>query len=73
LKAKVLGAVKEVGAGLKIHDFRCVEGPTHTNLIFDVEVPFEEKRSNKEISALVEESIKKLDKTYFAVINVDRV
>jgi cation diffusion facilitator family transporter len=73
LKAKVQGAVKEVGAGLKIHDFRCVEGPTHTNLIFDVEVPFEEKRSNKEISALVEESIKKLDKTYFAVINVDRV
>ena len=25
---------------LSIHDFRMVEGPTHTNLIFDVVTPF---------------------------------
>ncbi len=73
LKLKVDGAVKSVGENLRFHDFRCVEGPTHTNLIFDIEIPFEEKRGNKEILALVEAEIKKIDKTYFVVINVDRV
>ena len=73
LKLKVDGAVKLVGENLRFHDFRCVEGPTHTNLIFDIEIPFEEKRGNKEILSLVEAEIKKIDKTYFAVINVDRV
>ena len=73
LKLKVDGAVKSVSENLRFHDFRCVEGPTHTNLIFDIEIPFEEKRGNKEILALVEAEIKKIDKTYFVVINVDRV
>lgn len=73
LKAQVEAVVKDIGTGLRIHDFRCVEGPTHTNLIFDIEVPFEEKRGNKEIASLVEAKIKTLDPTYFAVISVDRV
>jgi hypothetical protein len=50
-----------------------VSGPTHTNLIFDIEIPFEEKRTNKEVSTLVENEIKKIDKSFFAVISVDRV
>ena len=73
LKEKVQDAVVSVGAEYRIHDFRIVTGPTHTNLIFDVEIPFEEKRTNKEISSLIEEQIKNIDKTYFAVINIDRV
>lgn len=73
LKIKVQDAVKQVGDTFRIHDFRCVAGPTHTNLIFDIEIPFEEKRTNKEISALVDAQIKKLDATYFAVISIDRV
>ena len=45
----------------------------YQNLIFDIEIPFEEKRTNKEISSLVENEIKKLDNAYFAVISIDRV
>ena len=73
LKAKVIGATERVGRDFRIHDFRCVSGPTHTNLIFDVEIPFEEKRSNKEIIALIQGEIKALDSAYFAVISIDRV
>ena len=73
LREKVQLAVRNVDEAFRIHDFRCVSGPTHTNLIFDVEIPFEEKRSNKEICALIEAQIKKIDKTYFAVISIDRV
>ncbi len=73
LKDMVMTVVREVDPSFRIHDFRCVTGPTHTNLIFDVEIPFEEKRSNKDICALIEEQIKKIDSTYFTVISIDRV
>lgn len=73
LRCRVEAAVKGVGQIFRIHDFRCVSGPTHTNLIFDIEIPFEEKRSNREIVSAVECEIKKIDDTYFAVINIDRV
>ena len=73
IRAKVQEAVKGIDGAFRIHDFRCVTGPTHTNLIFDIEIPFEDKRSNKEVLTLVENEIKKIDKSYFAVISVDRV
>ena len=73
LRGRVEGAIKALDDKFRIHDFRCVSGPTHTNLIFDIEIPFEEKKTNKEIVSLVETEIKKLDQTYFAVISIDRV
>ena len=73
LKIQVVEAIQRVGKDFHIHDFRCVSGPTHTNLIFDIEIPFEEKRGNREIAVLVQEEIKLINDTYFAVINIDRV
>ena len=73
LKARTELIVKGIDNKFRIHDFRCVVGPTHTNLIFDIEIPFEEKRGNKEILSLVEEKVKALDATYFVVASVDRV
>ena len=59
---------------LSIHDFRIVEGPTHTNLIFDVAVPFECKLTNVEITNLLKERIRNMDDgNYCAVIQIDRV
>ncbi|MBQ4274095.1 MAG: cation transporter [Clostridia bacterium] len=57
---------------LSMHDFRMVPGPSHTNLIFDVVVPFEVKMSEAEIKAAVAEKVKEIDPTYFVVLNVDR-
>ena len=73
LKGSVDGVVRGINEKFRIHDFRCVMGPTHTNLIFDIEIPFEEARGNKEILSLVEAKIKEIDTTYFVVANVDRV
>ncbi|MBO5716418.1 MAG: cation transporter [Clostridia bacterium] len=73
LRGNVENIVKEINESFRIHDFRCVVGPTHTNLIFDIEIPFEEKRGNKEILSLVEARIKELDATYFVVASIDRV
>lgn len=72
LRIAVAAAVKEIDSRLTIHDFRYVEGVTHSNLIFDVTVPFEIKESNEKIKELISEKILEIDSNYFAVITVDR-
>ena len=72
LRQRVAEAVLAVDASLCIHDFRFVQGTTHSNLIFDVAAPFELKRSNDELRRAISNEISKLDPSYFAVITVDR-
>ncbi len=64
-------AVREVNSEFSIHDFRVVEGTTHTNLIFDVVVTYDEKRSPSEIASLISEKLSKIDERFFCVITVD--
>ena len=71
LRQKTAEAVKKVHPEMQIHDFRFVAGATHTNLIFDVVVPFEVKMSEADVKAAVAEKVKEIDPTYFVVINVD--
>lgn len=71
LKETVKKAVSEVDGTMTIHDFRVVEGPTHTNLIFDVVVSRDIKLRNDEISDLISEKLSKIDERYFCVITVD--
>lgn len=72
LRAQVSAAVREIDADMTVHDFRFVSGHTHTNLIFDVAVPFENKMSNEEIRRAVADCVSRLDPSYFTVITVDR-
>ena len=72
LRAKTAEAVKKIHPLMQIHDFRFVAGATHTNLIFDVVVPFEVKMSEEEVKVAVAEKVKEIDPTYFVVLNVDR-
>lgn len=55
-----------------IHDFRMVPGTTHTNLIFDVVVPFEVKLSDDEIKKEVQKIISERWENYFVVLTIDR-
>ena len=50
--------VKEVSPTLSIHDFRVVKGPTHTNLIFDMVIPFDIKRSEEELKKEIQQYVK---------------
>ncbi len=72
LRDKVCEAVKKVSPDLDIHDFRYVEGSTHSNLIFDILAPFELKLSDEELKDRVSSEISHLDPNYFAVITIDR-
>ncbi|MBP3370742.1 MAG: cation transporter [Clostridia bacterium] len=73
LRVEVLARIKAIDERLDIHDFRFVEGITHSNLIFDVNVPFEMKESDEDIKRAVSDSISELDPNYFVVMTVDRV
>lgn len=71
-RAWVLETVQSIDPSWDIHDFRFVRGETHTNLIFDLVVPFECKLSPREITDRVEQTIRSIDQHYFTVITVDR-
>lgn len=72
LRRTVEIAVKQIDSRLGIHDFRFVSGETHSNLLFDVTVPFEMKQSDADIRRLVSEAVANIDNTYFAVVTIDR-
>ena len=72
LRARVAAAVAGLGEGMNIHDFRFVRGNTHTNLIFDVAVPFECKLSEEEVRRAVADAVSRLDPSYFVVLTIDR-
>lgn len=72
IKVKVADKLKEINKNITIHDFRMVTGNTHTNLIFDVVVPYEMKENNSEVKEIVLKKVKELDEKYVAVIHIDR-
>jgi cation diffusion facilitator family transporter len=71
LKARVEALVKRVSPRIGIHDFRAVWSLTHTNLIFDVAVPYQFEWSDQELVLILTERISELDPAYNAVITVD--
>lgn len=66
--ATVKGLYPDIG----LHDFRAVIGATHTNLIFDIEVPFEYKVDTKELTKSISDEITRQRPECFAVITLDR-
>lgn len=71
LKKKTEEIVKNIGQNYSIHDFRIVKGPTHTNVIFDVVLPSESKKSKEDIVNLISSQVKKINSTYYPVITID--
>lgn len=70
LKNAVTEIINGICEEASMHDFRVVDGPTHTNLIFDVVLP--RKYSENDFKNTVELSVKQMDEKYFTVINIDR-
>ena len=63
--------VKAINPDFSIHDFRMNEGPTHTNVIFDLVLTHDALKNEKEIVKIVSDGVTALDPTYRCVINVD--
>ncbi len=73
LKALIGDILKDMNELLTMHDFRIVPGETHTNVIFDVVVPFQVKETNQELlDELIHRVREKKGKTYYLVVTFDR-
>ena len=72
MKSFVIEKVKSVDERLNIHDFRFVKGKTHTNLLFDISVPFEIKGRDGDIVDAIQQRIAEEKPDHFIVVNVDR-
>ena len=57
---------------LTMHDFRMVPGHTHTNVIFDVVLPSDNKMNSKEIEELITKMLNKEKQDYHPHITFDR-
>ena len=62
----------ELGEGITVHDFRIVEGPTHTNVIFDAVLPYSVKMTPDELKEKLNDFIHNTWKNHNAVITIDR-
>lgn len=71
LKEQVRNIMKEIDTTLQFHDFRIVKGPTHTNLLFDVLVPYKFPIKDSELIVMIDRKVKELNPAYFIVVKVD--
>ncbi len=57
---------------LSLHDFRTVIGPTHTNVLFDLVIPYSYKVADEDIKEFIENKFKQLDANYYVIIDIDK-
>ena len=72
MRRKVSDMVLMIDKSYSMHDFRMVKGPTKTNLIFEIAIPFDSKQTESEIIEKLKLEIEKLNKNYIPVIMVEK-
>lgn len=72
MKAAVISIIKGIDERINMHDFRVVTGPTHTNIIFDVLIPYKFQIQDDELAARITSQVReRLGNNYYVVIKVD--
>lgn len=71
-KIFITDIINKIDSSLTIHDFRLVSGPNHTNLIFDIVLPYELKISENELVENIKNKVKESKSNFNCVITVDR-
>lgn len=71
-REEIKRVVSNIDSRMTIHDFRMVPGPTHTNVIFDVAVPFDTDMDDDELREILGARIRDVDSKLNAVIEIDK-
>lgn len=71
MKALVKEHLQTLDSRLSIHDFRMVQGPGYTNLIFDAVMPYDMDDRKKEVALFLNQRLAQEETTYYAVITFD--
>ena len=72
MRSKMAQLVKVMDERVTVHDFRMVTGPTHTNLIFDVVVPFQFRMTDRQLVQEITRLVQADHPNFFTVIEVDK-
>ncbi len=73
LRYQIIDILASINETISMHDFRVVFGPSHTNLIFDIVLPFDFPLPEDNLLADIERLVhERIGRTYFTVIQVDR-
>jgi len=72
LKSFLTETMSENGIDFNVHDFRVVIGETHTNLIFDIVLPFESTVTENELIEKIGKAVHLKRNNCYCVITVDR-
>lgn len=72
LKLRAQNAIANLDENLSLHDFRLVSGQTHTNMLFDVVIPYGSKITLDDVEDALEKEFGNDPVKYFFVIDMDR-
>ena len=72
LKAACQNILTSKDSCLTLHDFRVVFGVTHTNILFDVVLPYSSKIKEEELIKYIQDEIKNLNNNYNVIVKVDK-
>ncbi len=72
LKLRAQNALSALDENLSLHDFRLVSGHTHTNMLFDVVIPYDSKITLDDVQDAMRKEFENDEVKYFFVIDVDR-
>lgn len=67
----ISNVITEYNNSFTFHDFKMVKGPTHTNLIFDLVIPFSVSKPKNEILNDIKKRVNKIDSTINLVITIE--
>ncbi len=71
MKNAVSDMIAEYDNRITIHDFRVVDGNTHTNVIFDAVLPSDSDKTAAQVKAAMEDIVSRLPGNCIGVINID--
>ena len=72
MRGELTEAAKAIDPRLSIHDFRIVDGPTHTNVIFDAVLPNDSALTEDEARSALETLVHSLWKNSHPKVHIDR-
>lgn len=73
LKEMINELLNDYDEKLRMHDFRVVYGVSHTNLIFDVVIPFKYPLTPNQVKEEIKELVKQKNEKYEVVITIDQL
>ena len=71
LRSIIHKTITEMNDKLSFHDLRITNGENRINVIFDLVIPYEYSKNEKEYVTKIKEAIKLEDKRFIAVIKID--